>query len=86
MEDDVRKELEMLSARCIYLGVVCSALIRALPNKDAFLASLQFVTQTNDANSLYATSLSDRQQQTIQGALDELVKALTPKPSSPDGA
>ncbi|MBO3702842.1 MAG: hypothetical protein J5W83_09910 [Candidatus Accumulibacter sp.] len=82
MEDDVRKELEMLSARCTYLGIVFSALLQALPDKGAFLASLQAEVQINDANSLYATSLSDRQQQTIHVALDELVKALTPKPNS----
>ena len=40
--------------------------------------------QMNDANSLYATSLSDRQQQAVQAALEGVGNMLTTMRRSPD--
>ncbi len=76
----IAAKLEMLEARCVYLGVVCSAMLRAMPDNAALLAHLQAEVRMHDANSLYATSLSDRQQQLIQTALDDLEIALRATP------
>lgn len=72
----ITSKLEEVEARCEYLGVVLSAMLRAMPNRDAFLESLEIERKMNDANSLYSASLSDRQQQLIQNALDALSSAL----------
>lgn len=72
--------IEMLEARCQYLGIICSAMLHALPDKAEFLRLLERETQFQNANALYATSLSDRQREQIDSALELLVAALAPKP------
>ena len=64
--------------------MVCSAMLHAMPNKNELLMRLKEEVQMNDANSLYATSLSDRQQQAVQVALEALEDALSTTPRSPD--
>jgi hypothetical protein len=80
----ITAKVEMLEARCIYLGIVCSAMLHAMPNKNELLMRLKEEVQMNDANSLYATSLSDRQQQAVQAALEGVENMLTTMRRSPD--
>ena len=60
------EKVEMLEARCQYLGEVFDALIYSLPDKQLFLELLKQKVKQNDANSLYDQSLSDRQQALVQ--------------------
>ena len=64
--------------------MVCSAMLHAMPNKNELLMRLKEEVQMNDANSLYATSLSDRQQQAVQAALEGVENMLTTMRRSPD--
>ena len=81
MDGETKSRIEDLEGRAVYVGIVISALLEALPDKGLFLDSLKKQTSMNDANSLYATSFSDRQQGTVQAAMEALVSALTPKPN-----
>lgn len=78
------EKVESLEAQCKYLGIVGSAMLRALPDQVVFLTHLEQERQMQNANALYSTSLSDRQRQTIDAALEALVEALSPKPDLPD--
>ncbi len=80
----ITAKIEMIEARCIYLGVVCSAMLHAMPDKKELLMRLKDEVRMHDANSLYATSLSDRQQQAVQVALEALESMLTTMQCSPD--
>mgnify|MGYP000971772163 CR=1 FL=1 len=82
--EPLSEKVERIEARCLYLGLVCTSLLRSLPDKNVFLKNLELEKQMHDANSLYATSLSDSQRQVIQAALEALealealVRALAP--------
>ncbi|QLH51694.1 MAG: hypothetical protein HWD57_19255 [Candidatus Accumulibacter cognatus] len=81
--EKIAARLEAVEARCVYLGIISSALLRALPDGEVFLHTLESERQLNDANSLYATSLSDRQQQLIQEALDVMSQTIRATLHSP---
>lgn len=80
----ITAKIEMIEARCVYLGVVYSAMLHAMPDKKELLMRLKEEVRMHDANSLYATSLSDRQQQAVQVALEALENMLTTMQRSPD--
>lgn len=71
------EKVEMLEARCQYLGEVFDALIYSLPDKQRFLELLTQKTKQHDANSLYDQSLSDRQQALVQHVLEKVVEKLS---------
>ena len=73
-------KIEEVEARCIYLAIICSAMLRAMPDKAGLLKLLEIEEQMNDANSLYATSLSDSQQQRIRDAMGDFVTSLRSTP------
>ncbi len=83
-EDRITAKIEMIEARCVYLGIVCSAILHAMPDKKEILMRLKDEVRMHDANSLYATSLSDRQQQSVQASLEALERTLTAMQSSQD--
>ncbi len=78
------EKVEMLEARCQYLGEVFDALIYSLPDKQLFLELLKQKVKQNDANSLYDQSLSDRQQALVQHVLEKVVEKLSTTLNSQD--